>query len=482
MNKLILLIIIIAVIIYIDLYTDSKLIKFARQFIGIEAYTEMDPIFNNYITNKGSQRSYEDKYRMPFATPFKNLGSMKSVISNILDNTMGLTQPEPKCLECEGALNKTVFFRQGRDSYLAWKNSTVKMVSKSSLTPAEFMQCCRWKLVLGLSGDDNTCSLLHMETDNYLIRLPDNRVILQAAEIVHGNELTRQMATFRLIDSLANRADVSIMPLAIGKETRVRVIEISADNNKPRVVEYENELLLDYKATSFECVDTLNEYTVFSNRFTVNGFHKCNNASQNQDGVLMSKIEPMTDLGLGNRKKEHLQDITNSSSRRCNKSSGKRMIASCVAEDELTPNELSESELFQNIPATTKPLTFFRTDFDPKTANIFDKHTGAEFNAILNAGVSQNRDELSDKLFYKLEDAKLDPNVENLLEYNEVRYNIYKKENDDFENKIYDRIKNHTDTVDNLIVDMNNYRVKNMAQDFFFLGDKLIKSRGSNSS
>jgi hypothetical protein len=438
----------------------------------------MEPIFTKYGSNKTAQRSYEANASLPAAEPFKKLGMLNRFINDILDNTMGLSKPEPKCLECEGAINKIVFFRQKPDSYLGWQNNSITMISQASITPAEFMKCCCWKIVLGLSGDKNTCSLLHMEADAYLIRLPNNKLVLQPAEVVHGSVLTRQMATFRLIDSLTNRVDVSIMPLTIGNETRVRVVEVATTDRakEPRIVEYANELALNYNSTSFECVDTINEYAVFSNRFTVNGFHKCNNASQIQDAALSSSLEPMTNFA------EHLQDTSNGPNRRCNKSSSKRLIASCVEEGLLTPDELSKQELFQDIPATTKPLSFFRNDFDPKKANIFEKHSGAEFNEILNTGVNKKRDELTDKIFYKLEDAKMDPNVENLLEYNEARYNIYKKENNDFETNIYDRIKKHTNTVDNLIVDMNNYLVKNMAQDFFFLGDKLIKSRGSNSA
>jgi hypothetical protein len=317
-----------------------------------------------------------------------------------------------------------------------------------------------------------------MEQDAYLSRLPDTAqikgsLVIIPAEVVQGNELGRQMATFRLIDGLNTRAAVSLMPLSIGKESRVRVAEIAA-SGVPHIVEYASEHVVDYKAATFECVDSINEYPVISNRFTVNGNHLCSNSAASQDIELThsSAFEPF-------------QDASNGPNKRCSKSSGKRLLAACVDEGELTDAELSKAELFQDITQSVKPTNtnpLFAAEFNPQTANIFDSHTGAEFNAILNAGVSQKRTELTDNIFYKLEDAKMDPDVNNLLEYNESRYNIYKKENGDFENKIYDRIKKHTDTVDGLIIDMNNYRVKNMAQDFFFLGDKLIKSRGSNNN
>jgi hypothetical protein len=448
----------------------------------------MGLIFDNYVTNKSAQRSYESKTKAITAPqPFKKIGlsvPVKTFISDMLDNTIGLNKPEPKCLSCEGAINKTVFFKQGPTHYLGYdyKTNTIRMVSKASVSADQFIKCCQWKLVLGLSGDANTCSILHMEQDAYLSRLPDTAqvkgsLLIIPAEVAHGNELARQMATFRLIDGLHTRSAVSIMPLSIGKETRVRVAEIAA-SGVPHIVEYANEHVVDYKAATFDCVDSINEYPVISNRFTVNGNHLCSNSALTQDTAHSNVFEPF-------------QDSSNGPNKRCSKSSSKRLLAACVDEGELTNAELSKAELFQNVntnvnttqtdkPTTTNPL--FATEFNPLTANIFDSHTGAEFNAILNTGVSQKRNELTDNIFYKLENAKMDPDVNNLLEYNETRYNIYKKENGDFESKIYDRIKKHTDTVDGLIIDMNNYRVKNMAQDFFFLNDKLIKSRGSNNN
>ena len=468
-------------------------------------------IFDDYVTNKSAQRSYESQINSSAVIPFKKLGSsvpFKTFISNILDSTIGLSKPEPKCLACEGVFNKAVFFKQGPTHYLGYNyktneipsclnyyytpkgckimdkrvtgeckrilDSTVRMLSKANMTTDQFMKCCQWKLVFGLSGDANTCSILHMEQDAYLSRLPDTAqikgsLVIIPAEVVQGNELARQMATFRLIDGLHTRAAVSLMPLSIGKETRVRVAEIAA-SGVPHIVEYANEHVVDYKASTFECVDSINEYPVISNRFTVNGNHLCNNSAQHQDNAHSAVFEPF-------------QDASDGPNKRCSKSSGKRLLAACVDEGELTDAELSKAELFQdvNVLSSSQTNPLFASDFNPQTANIFDSHTGAEFNAILNSGVSQKRKELTDNIFYKLENSKMDPDVNNLLEYNESRYNIYKKENDDFESKIYDRIKKHKDTVDGLIIDMNNYRVKNMARDFFFLDDKLIKSRGSNN-
>jgi hypothetical protein len=468
--------IICAIIIILLIYAYIAGKRYAESFAN-----NSDFIFGDYVTNKGAQRSFDSLSKLnTYGTqPFKKIGAysegnrvIRTVMQNLLDKTTKISEPEPKCLSCENSINKTVFFKQGPTHYLGYdsKSNAIRMISKASITADQFMMCCQWKLVLGLSGDANTCSILHMEQDCYLTRLPDDTIIIQPTEIVQGNELARQMATFHMIDGLNSRAAVSLIPLSIGKETHVRVVEVAA-SGKPRIVKYASEHVVDYKAATFECVDSINEYPIITNRFTVNGNHKCRDSALNQDNTLIAVLEPF-------------QDASNGSSKRCNKSSGKRLLATCVNEGELTDAELSKAELFQNVSQSqntnNKPI-LFSDEFDPKTANIFDSHTGAEFNAILNAGVSQKRNELTDNIFYKLENAKMDPDVNNLLEYNESRYNIYKKENGDFEGKIYDRIKNHTDTVDNLIIDMNNYRVKNMAQDFFFLGDKLIKSRGSNN-
>ena len=405
--------------------------------------------------NNTAQSSYDKRYGQHKS--FKDmlgLKNIKSLACELLElgdgNNSG--QAKPKCLDCNLVYNRLVYIKADGNNYLslAGGDGDLLLVAKDKLTPANKVKLATWKLILGLSGDDNSISIFHPETDQFIIRLPNNKLRLLDAAVISGNELLRQMATFRITDKLNTKSSsnvniVSIMPIRIGNENIIRVVGINGV--VPHIVK-----LAETKdfITGFEIVDNIDELPIITTPgSTVDGF----------------------------------QDYSNGPVKRCDKSSSKRMLAACVEAEELSPDELDKRELFQDM-STAEYKGPYAPDFNPETANVFQEHTGGEFNEILKSAYSKdlNKETIMDNVFYKLENAKLDPYIENLLEYNAERNKIYADENADFESRINERIKKNTALTDDLIFDMNNYRVKNMARDYFFLNDKLIKDRGANNS
>jgi len=129
-----------------------------------------------------------------------------------------------------------------------------------------------------------------------------------------------------------------------------------------------------------------------------------------------------------------------------------------------------KNETFQNIN-TLEDVGNTENDLNDelKPNSVFGKLTGGEAEDILNMDlVGKNYSELlSDGLMERLQKAKLDPNVQNLLDYNETLYNVYLKENKDYDDKLTQHKEKHINDVDNRIRQANNYRVNQMSRDLF---------------
>lgn len=401
---------------------------------------------SSYDKRYGNHKSFKDMLGL------KNIKSLASALLELGDSNR---IAKPKCLDCDLVYNRLVYIKVDGANYLslAGRDGDLLLMAKDKLTPADKVKLATWKLILGLSGDENSISIFHPETDQFIIRLPTNKLRLLDASVIAGNELLRQAATFRITDSPTS-GSVSIIPIRLGNENIIRLIGINGV--VPHIIK-----LTEAKdfITGFEIVDNIDELPVITTPTMI----KANSNS--------------------NSLKEGFQDYSNGPSKRCDKSSSKRVLAACVESGELSADELDKRELFQDMSAGEYKGPY-AADFNPETANVFQEHTGGEFNEILKTAYSKdlNKETIMDNVFYKLENAKLDPYVENLLEYNAERNKIYADENADFESRINERIKKNTVLTDDLIFDMNNYRVKNMARDYFFLNDKLIKDRGANNN
>lgn len=109
-------------------------------------------------------------------------------------------------------------------------------------------------------------------------------------------------------------------------------------------------------------------------------------------------------------------------------------------------------------------------DFNAAKANVFKPHTGIQFNDILNHhAASIQHDSTDDRIFDRLERAKMDPSVQNLLDYNAERTKIYQNENADFQQKLNNRIRENRDKTTGLVRNLDQHRIREMSRRLFFL-------------
>lgn len=109
-------------------------------------------------------------------------------------------------------------------------------------------------------------------------------------------------------------------------------------------------------------------------------------------------------------------------------------------------------------------------DFNAAKANVFQPHTGLQFNDILNHHAETVKTDITeDRIFDRLERAKMDPSVQNLLDYNEERAKIYQKENEDFQQRLNGRVRENREKTNNLVRRMDQHRIREMSRRLFFL-------------
>ena len=106
----------------------------------------------------------------------------------------------------------------------------------------------------------------------------------------------------------------------------------------------------------------------------------------------------------------------------------------------------------------------------------FKPAAGLAFNNSLNVQNQVYKDQLTDKVFQKMNAAKLSPSVQNILDYNSMAYQIYERENRDFGDKIDRQTRTNGDKLDNMIADLDKQRVQSMSRDLFFLQNQFAKA------
>jgi len=160
----------------------------------------------------------------------------------------------------------------------------------------------------------------------------------------------------------------------------------------------------------------------------------------------------------------------------------KRNIMALKSNGMLDDLIVKDHELFQDVTDNTNNInnteigSSVDTDgnVNPDKADVFKPHTGLQFNNIMNhhIGLMEN-DNPEDKIFDKLEKAKMDPSVQNLLDYNQERYKIYASENNDLDTQLHKNVRQNTEESNNLNRRMDQYRIQNMARRLFFLQNNL---------
>jgi hypothetical protein len=108
--------------------------------------------------------------------------------------------------------------------------------------------------------------------------------------------------------------------------------------------------------------------------------------------------------------------------------------------------------------------------------NPFKPAAGLAFNNALNVQNQVYKDQLTDKVFQKMNAAKLSPSVQNILDYNATAYQIYERENRDFAEKIDRQAKSNIEKLDDMIANLDKQRVQSMSRDLFFLQNQFARA------
>lgn len=385
-----------------------------------------------------------------------------------------------KCLDCELILNTFGFLGMNNNNKLVLTLSepNAKCLSNVSMleviSPVEKIRRSRWKLVEGLAGPKYV-SFYHLDMNCYLGRISDGN--LHCLDIDLTNDIEKAMASFTLVDGLVDKTSISLVCAPVHKESKTRLVCVGV-NGELKVIkledivnlENEKDQLVLGKECQFKWLNVTTSKDILNNKHHL--LHKDGHCQMVKEGFVSSSS--ISSSGRSKSKRE------------------KRNITGLRKEGELKDSEINVKDLFTNSVSnnsntrnTDKNNNSIHTSENSnnsklisKKGNIFKENTGLQFNKLLNQYVKTHRQDLGDNVFKKVENAKLDPNIQNLLDFNEQRFNIYEKENMEFGDKIDSKLKNNVDKLDNNVRKLNNYRIEKLAEELFSLQDELDKKRG----
>ena len=383
----------------------------------------------------------------------------------------------PKCLDSEIILNTFGFLGMNNNNKLVLTLSEPdnKCLSNVSMleviSPVEKIRRSRWKLVEGLVGPKYV-SFYHLDMNCYLGRISDGS--LHCLDIDLTNNIEKAMVSFTLVDGLVDKTSISLVCAPVHKETKTRVVCVG-ETGELKVIKLEDIVKLENEKDQL----VLGKECQF----------RWLNIKTGKD-ILNNKHHLLQKDGHCQMVKEGFVSSSTSSSGRSKSKRDKRNISSFRKEGELKDSEISVKELFTNNNSSNSGSSTDRDNVTKtnnksnndkiisKTGNIFKKNRGSQFDKLLNQYVKTHREELEDNVFKNIENSKLDPNIQNLLDFNEKRFNVYEKENMDFSDKIEKKLKNNVNIIDENVRTLNNYRIDKLAEELFSLQDELDKKRG----
>lgn len=427
-----------------------------------EKYINEKEGFRNMKVDTAAEIYHQYTGNMPLMKDLKDTQLKKMELLPTKENKTVSGKVVSKCLDSEIILNTFGFLGMNNNNKLvltlsepnAKCSTNVSMLEV--ISPVKKMTLSRWKLVEGLTGP-KYISFYHLDMNCYLGRISDGSI--HCLDIDLTNDIEKAMASFTLVDGLVDKSSLSLVCVPIHKETKTRVVYVGETGNLKvikleDIVKKENEK--DQVSLGKECQ------------------FRWLNVKTGKD-MLSNKHHLIQKNGHRLLVKE---GFTTSSIGRSKNNRTKRNINGLRNEGELKESEISVNELFTNNNDSNNDSNN-NTKLVTKKGNIFKKNTGSQFDKLLNQYVKTHREELEDNVFTNIENSKLDPNIQNLLDFNEQRFNIYEKENLEFGDKIDKKLKHNVNKIDNNVRTLNNYRIDKLAEELFSLQDELDKKRTS---
>jgi hypothetical protein len=476
---------------YFDLYLNTE------TFNNLRKYFLFNNLQNNKYNNTNNCQSRLLNLQHSIGRNNKlNNGIFTHLDSNYLSNddlSLSVDKLHDLNVRQLGYINRMVQIKYG-SLYLVAGNED-NLYFKNIILDGNNYKASTFKIVLGLA-DPKCVSLYHLESDRYICRKPDGSLFLAYYDLIDCN--ARNSFSFKIARGLINGNKVVISCPRIGKELRGRILYVSKNLNGINIPRMNplNEVdniskceitFIDCHSgiqlgTKYEGLDLDNKNSKLNRQELASGLpadeqqpyglhlpkffnnSSCDYAS-NKEGFQTSNLMKKSKLrsSVSSLCKEGEYKLTN------NNSLCKEIFPEDykILEQFSTHTHHQKEAFLNNVSSDANAENNVQTVLKP--SNVFGKITGGDAEKLLNKYTDDKNysDILSDGLMEKLQEAKLDPNVQNLLDYNEKLFNVYQNENREYLDKLEKQSENHIDDVDYRIRQANNYRINQMAKQLF---------------
>jgi hypothetical protein len=431
----------------------------------------------------------------------------------------------PKCLRCEDVINRSISIIPANGAfvlghYLAKKKDNNSIVIIPELVANSAVRRAtdgHFRLLLGLADPIGGVSIYHPETDQVIARDAEGRAALAPINNFTGD--LAPAATFELVDGPTNYSTVAFKCKPIGRELTnedkyLGFVQGATPGGHPLIVLSSIGSIPSGTTYEFDLVDIETGIPVIMNKHSgkncqqplVEGFWDGIATNSDTDSNFETrdkrKVRGLSLAGeLGHlelSQKETNNDIPGiqkeiqrmKPTNLAQLMNGLPPMPENVKELALTLN-VAELSNITDRPFTTEAFADTTTNLAINSVgmlpitldelgkvpdNLFKPAAGLAFNNSLNVQNQVYKDQLTDKVFQKMNAAKLSPSVQNILDYNSTAYQIYERENRDFGDKIDKQTRTNGDKLDDMIANLDKQRVQSMSRDLFFLQNQFAKA------
>jgi len=367
---------------------------------------------------------------------------IKSNFPNVLNLCIGDTNL---------TLNRTIFIK----SY-SMPNKCLGVNNDSRITMIEnnannFKTSCNFRIEKGLDGV-GTVSFYHIDTGKYIFRDSSNILILK--DNTSKQTENNQRSSFNLYDSNIGSGGIILKSMLIEGETTDKFITI--DDNYLNVISLENDDSL--QNSTFYIVDYSINSNIITNKNKIPNSTSNNSTSNNStSNNSTSNNSTLNNSTLNN---STLNNSTSNNSTSNNSTSNNSTLNNSTSNNSTLNNS---TEAFTDKLDSTNDILLYNKIFNPKdniSLNNYlqDNYTPDYKNSPLSYSISN-----------KINDTVINKQLTQSLTNNQEEYNSYYELNKEIEKEILNLNLGINAKNDKLINNLNNMRISDMANDYFFL-------------
>jgi len=343
---------------------------------------------------------------------------IKADTPNIINNCIG---------DEDITLNRIIFIKtySNPNNYLGYNNDArVQMIDKDT---TNVKVKCSFRIEAGKEGS-GTVSFLHIDTNNYLCRDKNNELIFK--ELNKNFTENKQRCSFNINDGLTNGIIFKALPI----EGEVVDKYITLNNNYLKISSKSKTNKLDL--FTFYIVDTIDNTTIITNKTKMNKSNNKNTQSNNQ---------------------RNNSNTTGDTSTKINKSSN------------------TSNSKMNNTINEAFTINLDNNNSLPLYNNLFNENNNNNNNNIKIDNYLEdnylNKEHKNDlmKITKKLNESILDKTLKQSINKNQTEYNTIYELNKEIESKISEDNLNINKTHDTISHHLNKMRIKDLANDYFFI-------------